>query len=263
MTRTRLAAPAKVNLQLSVEGRRKDGYHLIDSLAVFAELADTVSIEFAASPSFSISGPFAAPLKDSVPEEGAVDKAVGVFHGETGLSASYCIELDKQIPVAAGIGGGSADAAATLVLLNRLHGEPLDHEGLDRAGLAVGADVPACIRSHADGGGEAPGWQMRGIGEQLDRVPLPSGLGLLLVNGGDAVSTASVFEAFDGTPGMPRPRGRESERPPEPRGKDALKEWIALGNDLLGPAIGLSPGIADSLEAVGGLWISAGSSAAA
>ena len=246
MTPASLAAPAKVNLQLGVTGRRDDGYHLIDSLAVFAGLADKVTLATADEPRLSVIGPFAAPLADKPGlEANSVGKAIEAFHDETGKAGPYDITLEKNIPVAAGLGGGSADAAATLVLLNRLHGEPLDSAALDRVGLAVGADVPVCLRCHGEG---TAGWRMRGTGETLDRVALPEGLGVVLVNDGHAVATASVFGAF----GSGKPGEAALGDLPDPCGMDALRERLGLGNDLLPAAIETCPGIAETLEAVGG-----------
>ena len=248
MTLVELAAPAKVNLRLAVTGRRSDGYHEIDSLVVFAGLADTLALAPAETPSFAATGEFSPSLPGPGPDSNIVDRAVGAFHAATGLSASYAIALEKNIPVAAGLGGGSADAAAALVHLNRIHGTPLDAEELERVGLSVGADVPVCLRDHwgGHGGGHGSGWRMRGAGEVLDKVDLPEGLGLVLVNGGQAVPTESVFAALEVAPGA-------SQGPAGPLGIDALAELVGLGNDLREAAVSLCPGIGDTLKAVEGL----------
>ena len=241
MTRTELAAPAKVNLQLAVTARRDNGYHEIDSLVVFAGLADILTLDRAETPSFSVTGQFSAPLSRPGSESNIVDRAVETFHAATGLSASYAITLEKNIPLAAGLGGGSADAAAALVLLNRMHGSPLDGDALDRVALSVGADVPVCLRSHDGGGGT--GWRVRGVGEELDRVDLPEGLGLVLVNGGQAVSTGSVFAALGAASGAP-------QSPAGPLDTGALRRLVTLGNDLRGAAVSVCPGIGDTLQRV-------------
>ena len=237
MTRTGLAAPAKVNLQLAVTGRRDDGHHEIDSLAVFAGLSDGLALERAATSSVTEVGEHARPPS-------------GTFTEAAGIGTPCAAEITKRIPVAAGLGGGSADAAAALVLLNRVHGAPLDAETLGRVGLAVGADVPVCLRSHDGGGGT--GWRMRGVGEVLDSVVLPEGLGLVLVNGGHAVSTESVFAALDAA-GVPGGRRHAPEYGAGALGTDALGELVALGNDLRDAAVSVCPGIRDTLKAVEGL----------
>ena len=244
MTALSLDAPAKVNLQLAVTGRRDDGYHLLDSLVVFAGLSDRVSLrESNETRVVGVGRPlerFAASTRPG----NTVELAIRAFGDATGTGKSYLAEIEKRIPVAAGLGGGSADAAAALVLLNRINDNPLDSDGLDRVALGIGADVPVCLRAHA---GDAAGWRMRGIGEELERVGLPDGLGLVLVNDGDAVSTGTVFEAFDAPDAEPREPGDI----PDPCGLAGLRDRIALGNDLLGPALAASPNIANTLEAVG------------
>ena len=250
MTRVELEAPAKVNLRLAVTGRRDDGYHLLDSLVVFADLSDTVTLGKAETSSVVETGRFAPSLSKPGSSLNIIELAIDAFDARTGNTASYAAEVVKNIPVAAGLGGGSADAAATLVMLNRINGYPLSAGELDQAGLAIGADVPACLRSHGAGAGTGSAWRMRGAGERLDRVEIPENLGLLLVNCGRAVSTASVFGAMeaqaanDGLESVPG-------TPDGSLGMDALKEQIALGNHLLAPAVDVCPEIAGTLEEIG------------
>ena len=245
-----LAAPAKVNLQLAVTGRRGDGQHLLDSLVVFAALADRVTLVPAGETSLQVTGPFKGALAGSDPGGTSVGKAIGAFLRETGLAESYAVTIEKNIPVAAGIGGGSSDAAAALILLNRQHGMPLDEAGLDRVGLMVGADVPVCLRAFGNGAADGVGWRMRDTGGELDRVTVPEGLGLILVNGGDAVSTAQVFEALDAAADTPARAQDGLGDLPESCGFDTLERRMVLGNDLLDAAMRVCPGIAGTLERV-------------
>nr|WP_291299275.1 4-(cytidine 5'-diphospho)-2-C-methyl-D-erythritol kinase [Elioraea sp.] len=179
------AAPAKLNLFLHVTGRRDDGYHLLDSLAVFAGLTDTLSATLADTLSLSVTGPFADAAgggDDNLVLRAA--RALAPGHGAA-------LTLDKRIPVAAGLGGGSADAAAALRLLSRLWATPIACDP-----LRLGADVPVCLAS-------APA-SMRGIGEVLGAAPaLPPGLGLVIANPRLPLATPAVFAARGGAFGAP------------------------------------------------------------
>jgi 4-diphosphocytidyl-2-C-methyl-D-erythritol kinase len=174
----------------------------------------------AADWSLEVAGPTAAaagPLEDNL-----VLRAARAFAEATGSSARYALRLEKHIPVAAGLGGGSADAGAALRLLNRLAGAPLGNAALEGLGAALGADVPACVRSRTAIGS--------GVGEALAPGPEVAGLGVLLVNPRVPVPTGPVFRAWDGVD-----RG--------PLGAD----WRAARNDLEAPAIGLQPVIGEVL----------------
>ena len=211
-------APAKINLALHVTGRRADGYHLLDSLVVFTELGDRVTVA-PGTPSLRITGPFA----DDLPFTG--DNLC--LRAARSVGADAAITLYKALPVASGIGGGSADAAAVLRALGRRPAAP----------EALGADVPVCLAS-------VPA-RMRGLGEIVDPLPGIPALHLVLVNPRVPVSTPEVFRALHrrDNPGLPEP----------PAGADAalLVEWLkAARNDLQSPAIGLAPVIADALAAL-------------
>ncbi|MBL8689918.1 MAG: 4-(cytidine 5'-diphospho)-2-C-methyl-D-erythritol kinase [Rhodospirillaceae bacterium] len=177
-------AHAKVNLYLHVVGKRADGYHLLDSLVVFADLHDDIVAEAADDLSLAIDGPFAEALA------GESDNLV--LRAARGLSAFHRIEpkaklkLTKRIPVAAGIGGGSADAAATLDALSRLWSVEIPIALLPK----LGADVPACLAGRP--------LFMSGIGEQLAPAPALPPTSILLVNPGVAVATKDVFRARNG-----------------------------------------------------------------
>lgn len=181
-------APAKLNLALHVRRRRDDGYHDLETLFVFARHGDTVSVATDDRASFAVTGPFAAALGQG--SDNLVVRAERAFAAAFGISTAHAIVLDKHLPIASGIGGGSADAAATLRALARLHGVDRSDVRLPTIAAALGADVPACLDGRATLG--------TGRGDAL--VPIP-GLGdmpALLVNPGAAVSTAQVFAGWDG-----------------------------------------------------------------
>jgi 4-diphosphocytidyl-2-C-methyl-D-erythritol kinase len=221
-------APAKINLWLRVVGRRDDGYHLLDSLVVFAEVGDVVRAEHADKLTLAVDGPFAA----DVPCDGAnlVLRAATALAGGPGAR----LTLTKNLPVASGIGGGSADAAATLRALTRLW--HLDPALAARVATSLGADVPVCLHGRA--------CRMQGVGERLDPIaPLPE-CGIVLCNPRVPLETHAVFAARDDafSPSFP-PRGW-----PDPA---TLAESIrAAGNDLQAAAIRLCPPITDVLAAL-------------
>jgi 4-diphosphocytidyl-2-C-methyl-D-erythritol kinase len=221
-------APAKVNLALHVTGRRADGYHLLDSLVVFAGIGDRLEAEPAAGLSLSLRGPFASGLGTG--EDNLVLRAATLLR-PPGQGAA--LHLTKALPVAAGIGGGSADAAAALRLLARLWGVALPPP--DRV-LALGADVPVCLAGRSA--------RMGGIGGELTAVALPP-FWIVLVNPGVPVPTGGVFA------GLAR---RENPPMPDlPRLPDAaaLFGWLAAQrNDLEAPARALVPSIDGVLAAI-------------
>ena len=184
----RVGAPAKLNLYLHVTGRRADGYHELDSLVTFTALGDTLEIAPAASLDLRVTGPFAHALDAG--ENLAAQAAIALAE-RLGRSAGVRIALDKRIPVAAGLGGGSADAAAVLRGLARLWRLGTEHaDELRETALGLGADVPVCLDSRAA--------CMAGIGERLSAAPRLPPCGLLLVNPGVPVPTGSVFAARRG-----------------------------------------------------------------
>lgn len=214
-------APAKVNLTLHVTGRRADGYHLLDSLVVFAGVGDWVSARPAQDLSLALTGPRAAGL--SVADDNLCLRAARL------MAAKAALVLDKHLPVAAGIGGGSADAAATLRLLARQmrRGLPAPDQV-----LGLGADVPACLTGRP--------LRMTGIGGGLQPLshPLPAAW-LVLVNPGQAVATAQVFKTMErrDNPAMPAL--------PALHGVADLAGWLGQQrNDMEPAAIRLLPAIA-------------------
>ncbi len=234
------AAPAKVNLTLHVTGRRADGYHLLDSLVVFAGVGDRLRAAPAGTLTLAVEGPEAGALGaggDNLVLRAARLLADGLA-GE-GRPRGAAIRLQKRLPVASGVGGGSADAAAALRLLARLWGVPLPAAGL---AARLGADVPACLAG-------VP-LRMAGAGEVLSPAPpLPAGLGLVLANPRVALSTAAVFGARVGDFGAPAmlPPGGWREA-------GALAATLrACRNDLEAPAVALCPSVADVLAAIAAL----------
>ncbi len=228
-------APAKINLALHVVGRRADGYHLLDSLVVFADVGDTLAAS-AGAPGFAIDGPFAAGL--SAGADNLVRRAEQRFRERFPALPELTLRLEKHLPVSSGIGGGSADGAATLRLLAFLAG------GVDGAALAslageLGADGPMCLRSEP--------LRARGIGERLDDWGKLPALDLVLVNPGVAVSTPAVFNA------LARP-----DNPPLPEALPTFDNAAALAsflaetsrNDLATPAKTVAPQIAEAEAAV-------------
>lgn len=218
-------APAKINLSLHVTGRRPDGYHLLDSFVVFADVGDTLTVALDAAPGLSVTGPM-APGVPTGPGN-LVLKAAAFF------GASARITLDKHLPAEAGIGGGSSDAAAVLRALSGLTSQPVP-EGTQ----ALGADVPVCVLARAA--------RMRGLGEIVDALPPLPPLHAVLANPGVAVATPAVFAALDrrDTPPMP-------ECIPHFAGTAALIDWLTgLRNDLERPALTVAPVIADVIAAL-------------
>ncbi len=219
-------APAKLNLALHVRRRNADGYHDIESIFAFVDFGDTLALAPAASLHLTIDGPFAAGLAD---EDNLVLRAARALAAAAGREPALAMRLDKRIPVAAGLGGGSADAAAALRLLARHWqlGWSLDQLAALAAGL--GADVPACVYGVLQTG--------QGRGDRLTPLHRPDlhGVPVLLVNPRVAVATAPVFRGWDGVD-----RGA----------LDPAAPLAALRNDLAAPAIVIAPVIADVIAAL-------------
>lgn len=241
-------APAKINLALHIRARRADGYHDLETLFAFARDGDVVTVTPADHDSLAISGPFAAAL-DSPPARGGGPRPQGGVEGarpeaanlvirardafrDTFTCPPVAISLEKNLPIAAGIGGGSADAAATLRALARLHAiEPGDPRILAIA-KSLGADVPACLLGRTA--------YATGRGDDLVLLPPLGGLPLLLVNPRVPLSTAAMFAAWDGvdrgglaTEGAPLDRARAGR------------------NDFTAPAIVHAPAVANVLALLG------------
>ena len=232
-------APAKVNLTLRVIARRDDGLHEIESLVVFAQVADELTLDMARPHGLDLRGVNLAacgPIDDNL-----VLKAARALAGRIPTLRLGHFTLDKRIPIAAGLGGGSSDAAAALRLLARANGLALEDARLLDAARATGADVPICLDPRPR--------MMRGVGEILSgSVELPP-LAAVLVNPGEALATKDVFAAFDRQK-LPASR-KGSTGDPKPRNAAALFAILAeQGNDLESAAISLQPSIADGLAAL-------------
>ncbi len=231
-------ARAKINLTLQVTGRRPDGYHELNSLVVFAGVGDVLRVAPAEDFSLSVEGPFAVGLAGE--GDNLVLRAARRLAERAGGRQGAAMTLVKNLPVASGIGGGSADAAAALRGLSRLWGLDLPPRDLEALALTLGADVPVCLQGATV--------VMSGIGELLEPVPTLPPLWLLLVNPGVAVATAEVFAALDG--GF----SQTAEPRLPPAELSALIEWLAARpNDLEGPARRLAPAVDEALAALDAL----------
>jgi len=231
----RLAAPAKINLYLHITGRRPDGYHLLDSLMVFAAVFDTVIIEPAETLSLTVEGPRAEALAGLDPDDNLMLRAARTLADIARIETGARLTLVKRLPVAGGIGGGSSDAAAVLRGLYRLWGLSLDDGAMLDLALTLGADVPVCLYGRAA--------NVSGIGEVLDPAPRLPDAPLLLVNPGVPVPTGEVFGLRTGPFSGPAPM------------RDSPINALALANDLAGrrndleaPARTVADGVSDALE---------------
>ena len=227
----RVFAPAKINLALHVTGRRADGYHLLDSIVAFAACGDWITVKPSGTLTLTLTGPYAANLS---PTDNLVLRAARAMNP----SRSAHITLQKNLPVASGIGGGSSDAAATLHALSRLWNLPLPPA--DRI-LALGADLPVCLQGKSA--------RMQGVGEDISAFPLPL-LPAVLANPGVALATADVFRALQNrqNPGLSSAPTCPSPALPNPQ---ALASWLsAQRNDLEPPAIHCAPQVATTLAAL-------------
>jgi 4-diphosphocytidyl-2-C-methyl-D-erythritol kinase len=231
-------APAKINLALHVTGRRADGYHLLESLVVFTQFGDRISVASADEDRFSVHGPFAAhvPLDKSNLVLRVRDSLRAAFPGQT--KTPVAIELEKNLPAASGIGGGSSDAAQTLLALADFW-QIDDRNALTAIGLELGADLPMCLLARP--------LVARGIGERLEPIERFPSLPMVLVNPGMALPTSHVFRALASPDNSPLPL------PPSRLDFAALCNWLCSSrNDLEAPAIAIAPAIADALRALAG-----------
>jgi 4-diphosphocytidyl-2-C-methyl-D-erythritol kinase len=232
-------APAKINLTLEILGRRADGYHELRSLVAFArDVGDVVALTPGSSSGVETTGPFAGDISGS----NLVDKAIAAFAAKVPDMAPTRLVLEKNLPVASGIGGGSADAASALRLLSASYPKLSEHE-LSTIARALGADVPVCVRARPV--------MMTGVGETLDEVALPHDLYAVLVNPLVAVpanKTSQVFAAL-GAATLSGPPASEPV-PQFSNVNDVIVYATARGNDLQKPALGLLPVIDTVLAAL-------------
>ncbi|MGH1369684.1 MAG: 4-(cytidine 5'-diphospho)-2-C-methyl-D-erythritol kinase [Maritimibacter sp.] len=222
-------APAKVNLTLHVTGQRADGYHLLDSLVVFADVGDRITVAPASETKLTVEGPRAA----GVPSDASnlVMKAAALF------DVPVALHLSKHLPAAAGIGGGSSDAAATVLAMADL----VEDNRLPSGVGELGADVRVCLMRQAA--------RMRGIGEDVTPIEGLPALFAVLANPGIDLPTPTVFAALENKSNAPMPKSF-----PKWRNAAALIDWLAAQrNDLEAPARALAPDIATVLAALNGL----------
>jgi len=235
---------AKVNLSLRVVGRRADGYHDLESVVAFADCADRLTLEPGGELKLATTGPLAAACGDTA--DNLVFKAAKLLAEAVPNLKLGAFALDKVLPVAAGIGGGSADAAAALRLLARLNNLSLDDPRLQKVALATGADVPVCLLSRA--------CDMTGVGEQLLPLALPS-MPCVMVNPRVPVATKDVFQAL-GLRNGELLVGATSVlgAPAWPEEGASIADWVevleTVANDLEAPAMRIEPVIGKVLEAL-------------
>ncbi len=233
MTVVVVPAPAKINLALHVVGRREDGYHLLDMLVAFTPFGDIVTAARDDSLSLAVEGPFAVDI--AADEDNLVMRAARLLaaeiHARGGHAAGARLTLTKELPIASGIGGGSADAAATLIALNQLWNAEVSIDELRELGKMLGADVPMCLVGKTA--------RVGGIGERVEPLaPLPAH-GLVLVNPRRAVATPTVFRRLASRDNPPLPT-----IPPQFHDFDALARWLGTTrNDLQATAISIEPTI--------------------
>lgn len=238
------AAPAKINLFLHVGPVEADGYHPLCSLVAFADVGDILTLLPEGPPGLTVTGPFAVALagEPATTTDNLVQRALAGLTAATGLETSgLSLTLNKRLPVAAGLGGGSADAGAALRLARRYLDPDLSDEVLERVARMVGADGPMCMRSET-------AWA-EGRGEILTPEPRLPPLHAVLVNPGVPSPTGAVYGAYD------RLGAGSVDRPADPASRDAgaVIGWLAeQRNDLEAPALLNTPAIGTALDAVRG-----------
>ena len=228
-------APAKINLYLHVLGRRGDGYHLLDSLVVFPRQGDRIEVSPADDLRLAVSGPFAADVPTG--DDNLVIRATRALAAAIGRPPAVAIHLEKRLPVASGIGGGSADAAAVLRALAELWELRIKAGTLDRIALSLGADVPMCLNSRSAFVG--------GVGDEVAAAPALPAFAVVLVNPRIPLPTPAVFRTRTGPFSAP---GRFASAPANPMEMATL--LAQRRNDLTSAAIALVPGVSDVLSAL-------------
>ncbi|WP_075995729.1 4-(cytidine 5'-diphospho)-2-C-methyl-D-erythritol kinase [Salaquimonas pukyongi] len=234
-------APAKINLALHVTGERQDGYHSLESLVVFCRPADELELQWGKGgekPALKTTGPFAAALGGN---DNLILKAAALlrrrFPEAFAAAGGLCFALEKNLPVASGIGGGSADAAATLLVLRHALGIPVSDSALMTLGAEIGSDVPMCLSSSS--------LIARGRGTDLEPAANLPALDLVLVNPAIAVSTPQIFRIL-----------KNKQNPPLAALPGQLSQFMLTSwlkeqrNDLQAPAMAAEPVIGNVLRAL-------------
>jgi 4-diphosphocytidyl-2-C-methyl-D-erythritol kinase len=231
-------APAKINLFLHVGPVDADGYHPLSSLVAFADVGDRVTVEPADRLSLTVTGPFGAGL--AAEGDNLILRALRSLGEATGAGEPPLkVTLDKRLPIAAGLGGGSSDAGAALKLARQALGLHLDDAGLEAVAGVIGADGPMCLRMRT-------AWA-EGRGDILTDEPRLPPLWAVLFNPGVPSPTGAVYRAYDAGP----PRAADRPAPPVDWSPAAVIDWLAgLRNDLQPPAEALTPAIAGAVQAV-------------
>ena len=238
-------ANAKINLSLSVMGKRPDGYHAVDSLVTFAALGDELSVSSSDELSLTYKGEFAENLTASLvaKSDDLILKAAKALQKESGTSAGAALQLIKSVPLGAGLGGGSADAAACLRLLNSFWKLDWSLDALMTLGAHIGSDVPACVMN-------AP-CRMTGRGERVTKIDTLPILFCVLVNPRMSVSTAEIFRKLN-KPHIDMDALEATSEPlPIFANHDVLYNYLQnTGNDLLSSTIDTAPVIRSILDAI-------------
>jgi 4-diphosphocytidyl-2-C-methyl-D-erythritol kinase len=239
-----LPCPAKINLFLHVVGKRDDGYHLLESLVCFADYGDTLTLAKSTTTTLTLTGDFASALQQTPLADNLIIKAHRALEQQAQRPLPTAFTLQKNLPLGGGIGGGSANAAATLRGLHTLYNLPTSQDSLHKIATTLGADVPVCLKSTP--------CLMTGIGEQLSPVSMPHSLHALLVTPPIHISTKNVFQALHGNFSNPLP-------PIEIPTPQALRTLLhQTRNDLEAPALRLFPMLQNTLDALknqSGCWL--------
>ncbi|RMF08638.1 MAG: 4-(cytidine 5'-diphospho)-2-C-methyl-D-erythritol kinase [Alphaproteobacteria bacterium] len=231
-------ARAKINLGLRILGRRPDGYHALESLAAFTDFGDRLTLEVGPDTGLDVEGPFAAMLDPG----NLVAMAAQAFLHKWPDARGGRFILRKNLPIAAGIGGGSADAAAALNLLARANPGIRSEEHLPALAASIGADVPVCLVSRAS--------FMSGVGERVKPLERFPAVHAVLANPGVRVPTARVFAVLD-APRLADEREREAALPSAFATLEEVVHYVkATGNDLAAAAVATAPVVANVLEAL-------------
>ena len=233
-------APAKINLFLHVGPVDVDGYHPLSSLVAFADIGDGITVEPADRLSLTVAGPFGAGL--AAEPDNLILRALRRLGQVAGIGDPLLkLVLDKRLPIAAGLGGGSSDAGAALKLARQVLSLDIDDAALEAVAADIGADGPMCLRARS-------AWA-EGRGDVLTDEPRLPPLPAVLFNPGVPSSTGAVYRAYDAGPA----RSADRPAPPSDWSRSAVIDWLAgLRNDLQPPAVALTPDIGAAVEAVAG-----------
>lgn len=231
-------APAKINLFLHVGPVAGDGYHPLASLVAFADVGDAVTVRRADALSLTVAGPFGGALADK--GDNLILRGLRALGDTAGIGAPLvAVTLDKQLPIAAGLGGGSADAGTAIRLAAQLLELDLDEAALEAASGVVGADGPMCLRAR-------PAWAT-GRGDDLRDEPRLPPLHAVLLNPGLPSPTGAVYRAYDDAPAA----GADCPDAPADWSSAAVIDWLkGQRNDLQAPALRVTPGIGEALSAM-------------